>query len=59
MDLVVTVSRRHTVDVWRFNGQRVFGLSVDDDDDRKIEGLAWREDGEFENILPTIEDPHG
>ena len=47
MNLVATVSKKHAVDVWRFNGQRVFGLPVEEDDSRTVEGLAWRADGKF------------
>ncbi|ETN46305.1 uncharacterized protein HMPREF1541_00489 [Cyphellophora europaea CBS 101466] len=47
MNLVATVSKKHAVDVWRFNGQRVFGLPVEEDDSRTVEGLAWRADGKM------------
>lgn len=86
MDLVATVSQQSArdkavVDVWRLNGQRVFGASFGEDDDededreegeegsddaggrdahgRKVKGLCWRRDGEFDfhrswgSILPT------
>jgi anaphase-promoting complex subunit 4 len=48
MDLVATVSQKNTVDVWRFNGQRVFGFtSVEDEPDRKVDGVSWRSDGKI------------
>jgi anaphase-promoting complex subunit 4 len=50
MDLVATVSKKDVIDVWRYNGQRVFGLHNDNEEGdartrRTVEGLAWREDG--------------
>ncbi|RMZ88517.1 hypothetical protein DV736_g4259, partial [Chaetothyriales sp. CBS 134916] len=45
MDLVATVSEAGSVDVWRFNGQRVFGLSAEDGQGKRVEGLAWKADG--------------
>jgi anaphase-promoting complex subunit 4 len=48
MDLVATVSQKNTVDIWRFNGQRVFGFAVPDNEpDRSVDGLAWRSDGKI------------
>lgn len=46
MDLVATVSKKDTVDVWRYNGQRVFGL-MPEDDPTQICGVAWRPDGKM------------
>lgn len=45
MDLIATVTQRNTIDVWRLNGQRVFGLTRDDDEDYTVNGLAWKSDG--------------
>lgn len=45
MDLIATVSQRNTVDVWRFNGQRVFGLAHDAEDDSTVYDLTWKENG--------------
>jgi anaphase-promoting complex subunit 4 len=47
MDLVATVSDKDVVDVWRYNGQRVFGLALDDDQQSRISGLAWKSDGKM------------
>jgi hypothetical protein len=53
MDLVATVSQQSardkaTVDVWRLNGQRVFGASFGEDDDEGDEDED-REEGEEGN----------
>ena len=45
MDLIATVSDKQGVDIWRRNGQRVFGLPVNDEADNVVEGLAWKTDG--------------
>ncbi|RMD41056.1 hypothetical protein DV735_g4067, partial [Chaetothyriales sp. CBS 134920] len=45
MDLVATVSETGSVDVWRFNGQRVFGLLPEEGQGQAVEGLAWKADG--------------
>ncbi|RMZ78405.1 hypothetical protein DV738_g3918, partial [Chaetothyriales sp. CBS 135597] len=45
MDLVATVSEAGSVDVWRFNGQRVFGLLPEDGQGKRVEGVAWKADG--------------
>ena len=45
MDLIATVSGKESVDVWRFNGQRVFGLLAEENIKRTIEGIAWKSDG--------------
>ena len=47
MDLVATVSEKQGVDVWRKNGQRVFGLPANDEGDSVVEGLAWKSDGQM------------
>ena len=62
MDLVATVTKKDSIDVWRLNGHRVFGASFakDEDEDEggggaaksegqgegNVKGLAWRSDGE-------------
>ncbi len=53
MDLVATVTQRNTVDVWRWNGQRVFGLARDEDEDYSVSGLAWKSDGTCRSSLFT------
>ena len=63
MDLVATVTKKDSVDVWRLNGQRVFGASFakeEEEDDENggalkaeaekegnVKGVAWRKDGEL------------
>ncbi|KAJ9616326.1 hypothetical protein H2200_000044 [Cladophialophora chaetospira] len=63
MDLVATVTKTDSVDVWRLNGQRVFGASFAKEEDEdgeegappgaggshedNVKGLAWRRDGQI------------
>lgn len=59
MDLVATVTKKDSVDVWRLNGQRVFGANFAKDEDEdgedggltktegNVRGVAWKSDGEF------------
>ena len=60
MDLVATVTRKDAVDVWRLNGQRVFGGGFERDANGEAEGgegketnvkaVGWRRDGEFQKF---------
>jgi anaphase-promoting complex subunit 4 len=45
MDLIATVTQRNTVDVWRSNGQRVFGLTHEDDDNSEVSDVVWKSNG--------------
>jgi Anaphase-promoting complex subunit 4 WD40 domain len=56
MDLIATVTQTCAVDVWRINGQRVFGFAPDEAGDQNIEGLAWRNDGTLASN-PSIAGP--
>ena len=47
IDLVATVTQRNSIDVWRLNGQAVFGLTGDEDEDYSVDGLAWKSDGMY------------
>lgn len=59
MDLIATVSQRDSADVWRLNGQRVFGAKLGKDEEDNgddgdvgrdgkgfVRALGWRRDGE-------------
>ena len=45
MNLIATVSQKGNVDVWRYNGQRVFGTVSDDETEDSVNAVAWRPDG--------------
>lgn len=63
MDLIATVTRSGNVDVWRLNGQRVFGASFDHGEEDvegdhgvdgvvgKVKAVCWRRDGEFPPVF--------
>jgi hypothetical protein len=68
MDLVATTTRKDNVDVWRLNGQRVFGANFareehDEDDgeareaegekEANVKGVVWRRDGESGILLAS------
>ncbi|OAL20415.1 hypothetical protein AYO22_08909 [Fonsecaea multimorphosa] len=55
MDLVVTVTTKGSVDVWRLNGQRVFGSNFpkDEDDGGDMDRQASAESGGGGNTTPS------
>jgi hypothetical protein len=39
------VTQRNTIDVWRSNGQRVFGFTHEDDDKSEVSDMVWKRNG--------------
>lgn len=57
MDLVATVTEKQAVNVWRLNGQRVFGLMPDVENAPQVVGLIWKSDGRLK-ILSFTDSEH-